>query len=53
MSSALMELIEEITSSLTLEVFILSEKKACDTIDHKLSIRKLEHYGVRVYQITW
>ena len=56
-SSALMELIEELSSALdskkvTVGVFI-DLKKAFDTIDHKLLMHKLEHYGIRGESNNW
>ena len=56
-SNALMELIEEISSSLdnkkaTIGVFI-DLKKAFDTIDHTLLIRKLDHYGIHGLSNNW
>ena len=56
-ASALLELIEDISTSLdnkkvTVGVFI-DLKKAFDTIDHGLLIRKLEHYGIRGKANDW
>ena len=56
-SLALMELVEEISSSLdkknvTIGVFI-DLKKAFDTIDHNLLLNKLEHYGIRGLANDW
>ena len=56
-SMALLELIEEITSAVdnkkcTIGVFIDS-KKAFDTIDYKLLLTKLEHYGIRGVAYDW
>ena len=54
---ALIELIEEITTSLddkmsTIGVFI-DLRKAFDTIDHHLLLKKLQHYGIRRIVIDW
>ena len=56
-SSALIELIEEISTSLdnkkiAIGVFI-DLRKAFDTIDHKLLLSKLDHYGVRGQSNNW
>ena len=57
MSLALMEMVENITSSIdngqfTAGVFI-DLKKAFDTIDHTILIAKLKHYGVRGVTLSW
>ena len=54
---ALMELTEEISSAMdekmyTVGVFI-DLKKAFDTIDHKLLIQKLQHFGIRGEPNMW
>ena len=56
-SLALMELVEDLTQSLdnrkhTIGVFI-DLKKAFDTIDHKILLHKLEHYGFRGKVNDW
>lgn len=56
-SSALIELIDNITRAIdekeiTVGIFI-DLKKAFDTIDHKLLIKKLEYYGVRGVASSW
>ena len=56
-SMALMELLEDVTQSLdkkmsTIGVFI-DLKKAFDTIDHGILLRKLYHYGLRGVSNDW
>ena len=56
-SSALLELVEDITTALdknkyTVGVFI-DLRKAFDTIDHTLLLKKLEHYGIRGIVNKW
>ena len=54
---ALLELLEELTSSIdkknkTIGVFI-DLKKAFDTIDHDILLKKLDRYGVREISNNW
>ena len=55
-SLAIFELVENITTSIddckfTVGIFI-DLKKAFDTVDHDILIKKLDHYGIRVLQIS-
>ena len=56
-SLAILDLIEEITTSIdkqnvTIGVFI-DLKKAFDTIDHNILLKKMEVYGIRGPALTW
>ena len=56
-SHALIDLIEEITTHLdkgrfTIGVFI-DLKKAFDTINHEILLKKMERYGIRGTVLSW
>ena len=54
---AVLELIEEVTSSLDKKKFavgvFIDLKKAFDTINHEILIKKLERYGIRGVVLHW
>ena len=56
-SQAINDILEKLTDSLdkgfsSIGVFI-DLRKAFDTVDHKILISKLEHYGIRGHALTW
>ena len=56
-SLAILELVEEITTAIddfksTVGVFIVL-KKAFDTVDHNILVKKLEYYGIRGIANKW
>uniref|UniRef100_A0A671WXI2 Reverse transcriptase domain-containing protein n=1 Tax=Sparus aurata TaxID=8175 RepID=A0A671WXI2_SPAAU len=56
-SLALMEFVEEITSAIENKEYaigiFLDLKKAFDTVDHDLLLKKMHMYGVRVVALSW
>ena len=56
-SLAVMELTEEITNATDNQKYAIGVfidlKKAFDTVDHRILIKKLEHYGVRGAASDW
>ena len=56
-SLAILELVENITSSIdgcksTVGIFI-DLKKAFDTVNHDIPVKKIDHYGIRGVANTW
>ena len=54
---ALLKLVNDITEELdngncSIEIFI-DLSKSFDTVDHKLLLRKMEHYGIRGNALRW
>ena len=54
---AIIELVEEITTAIdegkTTVGVLIDLKKAFDTVDHNILVKKLEHYGIRGLAKTW
>ena len=54
---ALLHMINDITEGLDNKLFcigiFIDLSKAFDTVDHKLLIRKLNHYGIRGTELQW